>query len=190
MQRVGFRLQVKKELLDESVEHHRNVWPEMLGTHVGPTMSHQTGRVLSLNFRGLTALFGHAGLEWDITEATAEERQQLAEWAAYYKANRDLFHSGKVVRVEQPDDAIWLHGVIAHDRSQARFAYLAMDTIDGSTAPRFTLPGLESDRTYRVRAAFPTGVPAHAHKALPEWMTAGCEVSGDLSLNPPHTPHR
>lgn len=30
MQRVGFRLQLKKDLLDEYVEHHRNVWPEML----------------------------------------------------------------------------------------------------------------------------------------------------------------
>lgn len=30
MQRVGFRLKLKKELLDEYVEQHKNVWPEML----------------------------------------------------------------------------------------------------------------------------------------------------------------
>lgn len=30
MQRIGFRLQLKKELLDEYVERHRHVWPEML----------------------------------------------------------------------------------------------------------------------------------------------------------------
>ena len=30
MPRVGFRLQLKKELLDEYVEHHKNVWPDML----------------------------------------------------------------------------------------------------------------------------------------------------------------
>jgi len=29
MQRVGFRLQLVPERLDEYVEHHRNVWPEM-----------------------------------------------------------------------------------------------------------------------------------------------------------------
>lgn len=28
--RVGFRLQLRIELLDEYVEHHQNVWPEML----------------------------------------------------------------------------------------------------------------------------------------------------------------
>lgn len=29
MQRVGFRLQLDASRLDEYVEHHRNVWPEM-----------------------------------------------------------------------------------------------------------------------------------------------------------------
>ena len=30
MQRVGFRLQLKIDRLDEYIEHHKNVWPEML----------------------------------------------------------------------------------------------------------------------------------------------------------------
>ena len=30
MQRIGFRLQLRKERLDEYVAHHRQVWPEML----------------------------------------------------------------------------------------------------------------------------------------------------------------
>jgi L-rhamnose mutarotase len=30
MQRVGFRLQLRKDRLDEYVVHHKNVWPEML----------------------------------------------------------------------------------------------------------------------------------------------------------------
>lgn len=30
MQRVGFRLKLKKDLLDEYVKRHRQVWPEML----------------------------------------------------------------------------------------------------------------------------------------------------------------
>jgi L-rhamnose mutarotase len=31
MQKVGFRLQLRKDRLDEYVAHHQNVWPEMLG---------------------------------------------------------------------------------------------------------------------------------------------------------------
>jgi len=30
MQRVGFRLKLRIDRLDEYVEHHKNVWPEML----------------------------------------------------------------------------------------------------------------------------------------------------------------
>jgi L-rhamnose mutarotase len=30
VQRIGFRLQLRKERLDEYVAHHQNVWPEML----------------------------------------------------------------------------------------------------------------------------------------------------------------
>ncbi|MEN9989406.1 MAG: hypothetical protein RL508_385 [Actinomycetota bacterium] len=30
MERIGFRLKLKAHLLDEYVEHHKNVWPEML----------------------------------------------------------------------------------------------------------------------------------------------------------------
>lgn len=29
MQRIGFRLQLRKDRLDEYVEHHKYVWPEM-----------------------------------------------------------------------------------------------------------------------------------------------------------------
>ena len=30
MQRIGFRLQLRSEKLDEYISHHQNVWPEML----------------------------------------------------------------------------------------------------------------------------------------------------------------
>jgi len=30
MQRIGFRLKLKKDTLDEYVERHQSVWPEML----------------------------------------------------------------------------------------------------------------------------------------------------------------
>src|SRR5207302_3308270 len=41
--------------------------PELIGAHVGPEASHTTARVSSDVFRLTTALFGHAGIEQDIT---------------------------------------------------------------------------------------------------------------------------
>lgn len=150
--------------------------PEMLGTHISSFTSHQTARSLHLNIRALTAMFGHAGIEWDVTQATAEEIAQLKIWASYYKANRDLLHSGRLVRYPQPDDALFITGVVAHDKSRAILAYIAEGTIDASNAPSFVIPDLDPDRKYEVKAAFPTGIPNHA-KRLPAW-TQGVTMSG------------
>ncbi len=51
-----------------------------------------------LSFRAATALFGHFGIEWDLSEATEAERRELADWVEHYKQVRHLVHTGRVVR--------------------------------------------------------------------------------------------
>ena len=46
---------------------------ELLGSHIASGRSHTTGRVHELSFRAATAIFGHLGIEWDLTKATTEE---------------------------------------------------------------------------------------------------------------------
>ena len=48
--------------------------PELVGSHVGPARAHTTGRTHDLSFRGATALFGHFGIEWDVTGLDDDER--------------------------------------------------------------------------------------------------------------------
>ena len=162
--------------------------PEMLGSHIGPTHSHTTGRVHSLAFRALTALFGHAGLEWDVTETTPEERRHLASWSAYYREHRALLHSGRVVRVEQPDDTSYVHGVVAHDRSEALFAYVQLSASGASNPARFRIPGLDPQASYRVTAAEPAGPAGTNQRATPTWMD-GVVLTGaalaEVGLRPP-----
>jgi alpha-galactosidase len=66
--------------------------PEYLGAHVSAPFSHQTGRYMPLALRCATALFGHLGIEWDITQASGEELDQLAAWIELYKRHRGLIH--------------------------------------------------------------------------------------------------
>src|SRR5207344_2608713 len=68
--------------------------PEYLGAHVSAPFSHQTGRYMPLSLRCATALFGHFGVEWDITRADPDARAELAAWIALYKRHRELIHSG------------------------------------------------------------------------------------------------
>lgn len=155
---------------------------ELLGTHIGPSPSHQTGRSLSLSIRALTALFGHAGIEWDISSCSPEEINYLKLWADYYKKKRALIHSGKSVRVNYPDDAHHLYGVISERESI--FAYVQLETISTSQPPRIRIPGL-SDRNYEIRIPTISNQPGSNETGMmlikaPDWVSDGCRISGSL----------
>ena len=151
--------------------------PELLGTHIGSTQGHQTGRTLELSFRAATALFGHAGLEWDITETTEKERKNLATWAKYYKEHRQLLHSGKTVRVDYPDENGYLHGVSALDKSMAIFSYVQLTpTVAVHPAP-LKFPDLDSLASYYVKAVYPAGRPRFMLIETPQWLD-GITMSG------------
>ena len=151
--------------------------PELLGSHIGPTHSHTTGRTHDLSFRAITALFGHAGLEWDLTETTAEEREVLKTWASYYKANRELLHTGKMVRVDQQDDAVFVHGVVSKDKTRAIFAWVTLSGQAGSRPNAIRFEGLENDKNYRLKAVYPAGEPRWQQRAAPSWLL-GVTLSG------------
>ena len=52
--------------------------PELFGAHIGSDHSHTTGRRHDLSFRAGTALFGHMGIEVDLTEMSPAELAELA----------------------------------------------------------------------------------------------------------------
>ena len=155
--------------------------PEMLGTHIGPHRAHTTHRTHSLAFRASTALFGHAGLEWNLTETTPEERAALKAWANYYKANRDLLHGGRTVRVDHPDNAAFVHGIVSHDRARGIFAYVALDATGGSVPAALRIPGLDPAGTYSVTRVEFAGGPTHVSRALPGWWEAAADGSFQMS---------
>jgi alpha-galactosidase len=151
--------------------------PEMLGSHIGPTKSHTTGRVHSLSFRAISALFGHAGLEWDITETNEQEREMLKSWVSYYKENRELLHSGDMVRMDTEEDH-FVHGVVSQDRKRAIFALVTLAASPGSRPAAITFAGLDPEKTYRVRAVFPAGEPAYIQRTQVAWFD-GVKLTGE-----------
>ncbi|MEY4348796.1 MAG: hypothetical protein RL719_93 [Actinomycetota bacterium] len=163
----------------QSIQRHTSIVipPEMLGTHVGPTKAHSTGRTLSVSFRAATAIWGHAGLEWDLTTATAEEKMALKGFIDYYKANRDLLHSGRTVRVDQTDETSWTHGVVDQDASRAIFAHVALKPSQFSRPNNIRLVGLEHHSNYRVSVVEPAGAPGYTQITGPKWFD-GVVLSG------------
>jgi alpha-galactosidase len=132
--------------------------------------------------RCVTALFGHAGLEWDITTCTPEQTAVLRAWAALYRELRPLLHSGDVVRADLPDTGALLHGVVAADGSAAVYAYAQLQTSPVAHPGAVRLPGLDPDRRYRVRLRLEAGEPVTVQSAPPGWWPRaagdGVESSG------------
>ncbi|WP_329538936.1 alpha-galactosidase [Streptomyces sp. NBC_01358] len=149
--------------------------PELIGAHVGGPRSHTTGRVADDSFRLITALFGHAGIEDDLTARTPAEREALTRWAALYKEVRGLLHGGRVVRGDLADDATYLHGVVAPDAGAALYCWARTETSVPAQSGRVPLPGLAPGRSYRVRIRTEAGLPSMHQVVAPAWYRAAVE---------------
>ncbi|TFC81385.1 alpha-galactosidase [Cryobacterium cheniae] len=144
--------------------------PEYLGGHLGAATAHTTGRTSELSFRLATALFGSAGIEWDLTRANETELMQIATWIARYKHLRPLLHSGVVVRADPSDPALELHGVVAPDQNSALFAQVALAAPRAALPERMRFPGLAPDRRYRVAPLTLGAPPRTIQDAPPAWL--------------------
>jgi alpha-galactosidase len=124
--------------------------PELMGAHVGPARAHVTRRATDIGIRCATALFGHAGIEADLTEFGAAEIEAVREWIALYKRTRALLHTGRVVTPDGVDAAAHVHGVVAQDGAHALFSYTQLGSALPQTPMRLKLPGLLPHTRYTV----------------------------------------
>ncbi|MCF4121350.1 alpha-galactosidase [Antribacter sp. KLBMP9083] len=124
--------------------------PELMGMHLTTPKVHSTGRTVALDLSGGVALFGHFGIEWDLTTLDDEGLSEVAGWVALHKRYRDLAHGGRVVNGDGDPHAD-VRGVVSADAAAAVFTYAQVTTSVTYPPGRFTLPGLDPDRRYTVR---------------------------------------
>jgi alpha-galactosidase len=151
---------------------------ELMGAHISGPQSHSTGRTLDLDLRAGVAMFGHLGIEWDISRISDDEITELAGWVAAHKTYRSLVHTGRAVYAETADPTVDLRGVVAQDRGRALYA--ATQVTSSSTYPgaALQLPGLDDDRRYRVRLADPlTSVGGNGQSPL-KWAEQPITLTG------------
>ena len=60
-----------------------------------------------------------------------------------------------MVRADEPDPSLRLHGVVSHDGGEALFALVSVATSFAEVPGRIGLPGLLPDAVYRVEAVYP-----------------------------------
>ncbi|MEO7586504.1 MAG: alpha-galactosidase [Arachnia sp.] len=149
--------------------------PELMGSHIASGRSHTTGRLHDLDFRAATAVSGHLGVEWDLGLATDDELVALAWWIDWYKANRRVLLTGRVHRVDMPDDDVVFKGVVT--RNRAIFSLSMLQVTDCSNLGRLHFPGLDDEATYRVTMSGRNPVP-EAQRAPWQAAEGGIQVSG------------
>lgn len=148
------------------------VSPELVGSHIASSPSQTSGREVGLPMRAATAVFGHLGVEWDLTEADEEELDILAGWIDWYKQHRGLLHTGRMVRLDWPDLELRVHGVVNGQGGIFAIAQLAM--AGPSNHGLIPLPGLDPETRYRVSVVFGDQVVQ-----LPEsWQGEPIELTG------------
>jgi alpha-galactosidase len=152
--------------------------PELMGTHIGSPVAHVTGRSHGLGFRAIAALFGSLGIEWNLLNASDQERADLAEVIAVHKRLRPLLHHGDVVRLDHPDPTVTVHGVVAADRSEAVLACTRLCSGPSlHTAPVRPL-GLDSARTYDIAHVQIAGTTWGRARRQPAWLNDGLQMTG------------
>ena len=175
------------DCIDPHDRQHMLLWtgqllpPELMGSHIASGISHTTGRSHDFGFRAASAIFGHLGIEWDLRQASADERADLAAWIAFYKQWRDLIGTGTVVRVDTDDSQV-AKGVVAQDRSSGLFSFASVDRPIVVQRGRVRFPGLDPDRRYRLEPVTigrpPSGMRAPAwwggpdSGRVPTWPTS------------------
>jgi alpha-galactosidase len=125
--------------------------PSVMGAHIGPPRAHTTGRSHRLAFRAATALFGHLGVEWDLTTLSDGQLDDLGAVIALHKRFRALLHDGDVVRFDTPPEYC-AHGVFAVDRSDAVVSFAQLASGLSLTPPPLQLPDLLPDRGFHIEA--------------------------------------
>ena len=126
---------------------------EVMGAHIGAEKAHTTSRVHSLEFRAISAVFGHLGLELDLTICSQSELQLIKQAIDWHKKFRGLLHSGDAVRFDCKNASQISHGVYSQDRNEALVSLVQLtETKQGEDAEFLRLPGLDSECRYRVAA--------------------------------------
>jgi alpha-galactosidase len=152
---------------------------ELVGSHIGSSVSHTTGRTSSLDFRAVTAMFGHFGIEWDINGLDDSALAALAAWVRTHKRFRPLLHSGTMVRGDTALDEVAVTGIVSQDATEALFS-LSLLARPSTWPPGLVhLPGLDPLVRYAVGQV---GGPSSFSdpSTTPSWQSGSCVASGRI----------
>lgn len=158
--------------------------PEIMGSHIGSSTAHLTGRQTSLDTRAIVALQGQTGFEFDSRKLTEEERKTVQHYTNIYKQNRSWLQDAKLWRLPSIQDCIHSQGLVSHNQSESIWTIASDGSHLHAVAGVLKLFGLDSKAQYEV-SCLNNNLKDLAHyvKAMPAWMdNSNLILSGELLM--------
>ena len=88
-----------------------------VGSHVSAVPNHQTGRITSIETRGVVAMAGSFGYELDLNQLSEEEKAVVAKQVTHYKEYQSLIYNGDYYRLANPfEDGMSAWSWISEDK--------------------------------------------------------------------------
>ncbi|MET1412538.1 alpha-galactosidase [Roseibium sp. HPY-6] len=136
----------------QRIQHDASLFlpASVTGSHVGPRVSHTSGRTINAKFRAWTAAQRHMGFEMDPRELSDEEAEVLKTVTGWWKANRDWMATADILRLDSADPALFAEQQLAEDGDRfVVFAALVRPSNQILQYP-LRLTGLDRNALYRI----------------------------------------
>ncbi|MGF1698547.1 alpha-galactosidase [Vibrio lamellibrachiae] len=153
--------------------------PEVMGAHIGTDISHTTGRRNSIAFRGITALFGHMGMELDPASASNSQKSDFSHFISIHKQFRKLVHSNDLVRFDYPDPTVNAYGVISIDKQEAIVSVAQIQSRSYTLPLPLRIPYLEPTQEYAIKLVEGENL-MQSMKKSPSWVESGVNLTGEV----------
>ena len=121
----------------------------VVGSHVSAVPNHQTGRITSLNTRGITAMAGTFGYEMNPALMSEEEKEVIREQIRTYKKYETLICQGDYYRLSNPfceEYSAWMF--VSKDKKQALVNVVRLDVQGNMAATYIRCKGLNRESVY------------------------------------------
>ena len=122
-----------------------------VGSHVSAVPNHQTGRITSIETRGVVAMAGSFGYELDLNQLSEEEKSVVAKQVIHYKEYQSLIYNGDYYRLANPfEDGMSAWSWISEDKKTILVQGVLFRAKPNVLRKTLRLMGLEAKKNYKI----------------------------------------
>ena len=121
-----------------------------MGSHVSAVPNHQTGRVTSMNTRGVVAMSGTFGYELNLGYLSEEEKEAVRQQIITFRKHEKLIQQGRYYRLSNPyEDALVAWEFISKDQTEVLMSAVAQEMHGYMLIPYVKFRGLKRGCMYQ-----------------------------------------